>query len=83
MIQSQKGQGQSNIVFSSSISVADSIRAARKLKADLKFSEVEASFVYVPDMQEYQILHDAAKVLRGSLHAVEISKDVSPSLSDV
>ena len=77
MIESQKGQGQSNIVFSSSISVA-----ARKLKADLKFSEVEASFVDVPDMQEDQILHDAAKVLRGSLHAVEISKDVYLSPSD-
>jgi hypothetical protein len=45
VIESQKGQGQSNIVFSSSISVADAIRAASKLKADLKFSEVEASFV--------------------------------------
>ena len=83
MIQSQKGQGQSNIVFSSSISVADSIRAARKLKADLKFSEVEASFVDVPDMQEDQILHDAANVLHGSLHAVEISKDFYPSSSDL
>jgi hypothetical protein len=40
------------------------------LKADLKFSEIEASFVDVSDMQEDQILHDAAKVLRGSLHAV-------------
>ena len=79
VIESQKGQGQSNIVFSSSISVADAIRAASKLKADLKFSEVEASFVDVPDMQEYQILHDAAKVLRGSLHTVEISKDLYPS----
>ena len=49
------------------------------MKADLKFSEVEASFVDVPDMQEDQILHDAAKVLRGSLHAVEISKDFYPS----
>jgi hypothetical protein len=49
------------------------------LKADLKFSEVEASFVDVPDMREDQILHDAAKVLRGSLHAVEISKDLYPS----
>ena len=67
VIESQKGQGQSNIVFSNSISVADAIRAASKLKADLKFSEVEASFVDVPDMQEDQILHDAAKVLRGSL----------------
>jgi hypothetical protein len=43
VIESQKGQGQSNIAFSSSISVADAIRAASKLKADLKFSEVEAS----------------------------------------
>jgi hypothetical protein len=83
VIESQKGQGQSNIVFSSSISVADAIRAASKLKADLKFSEVEASFVDVPDMQEDQILHDAAKVLRGSLNAVEISKDFYPSPSDL
>jgi sensor domain CHASE-containing protein len=45
----------------------------------IKFSEVEASFVDVPDMQEDQILHDAAKVLRGSLHAVEISKDLYPN----
>ena len=57
----RKGQGQSNIVFSSSISVADAIRSASKLKANIKFSEVEASFVDVPDMQEDQILHDAAK----------------------
>jgi hypothetical protein len=83
VIETQKGQGQSNIVFSSSISVADAIRAASKLKADLKFSEVEASFVDVSDMQEDQILHDAAKVLRGSLHAVEISKDFYPSPSDL
>ena len=34
-------------------------------------------------MQEDQILHDAAKVLRGSLHAVEISKDFYPSSSDL
>jgi hypothetical protein len=50
VIESQKGQGQSNIVFSSSISVADAIRAANELKADLKFSEVETFFVDVPDM---------------------------------
>jgi hypothetical protein len=50
VIESQKGQGQSNIVFSSSISVADAIRAASELKADLKFSEVETSFVDIPDM---------------------------------
>ena len=83
VIESQKGQGQSNIVFSSSISVADAICVASKLKADLKFSEVEASSVDVPDMQEDQIIHDAAKVLRGSLHTVEISKDLYPSPYDL
>ena len=34
-------------------------------------------------MQEDQILHDAAKLLRGSLHAVKISKDFYPSPSDL
>jgi hypothetical protein len=34
-------------------------------------------------MQEDQIIHDAAKVLRGSLHTVEISKDFYPSPSDL
>jgi hypothetical protein len=57
VIESQKGQGQSNIVFSSSISVADAIRAVNKLKADLKFSEVEASFVDVPDMQKIRFFN--------------------------
>jgi hypothetical protein len=60
MIESQKGRVHSHIAFSSSISDADAIRAASKLKADLKFSEVEASFVDGPDMREDQILHDAA-----------------------
>ena len=53
------------------------------MKADLKVSEVEASFVDVPDMQEDQIIHDATNVLRGYLHAVEIFKDVYPSQSDL
>ena len=37
VIESQKGQGQSNIVFSSSMSVADAIRAASKLKQTSSF----------------------------------------------
>jgi hypothetical protein len=49
----------------------------------LIFNCREASFVDVPDMQEDQILHDAAKVLRGSLHAIDISKDFYPSSSDL
>jgi hypothetical protein len=34
-------------------------------------------------LKEDQILHDAAKVLRGSIHAVEISKDLYPSPFDL
>ena len=37
VIESQKGQGQSNIVFSNSISVADAIRAASQLKQTSSF----------------------------------------------
>jgi hypothetical protein len=36
VIQPQQGQGKSNIVFSSSISISDVIKAASKLKSDLK-----------------------------------------------
>jgi hypothetical protein len=39
----------------------------------------EAQQIIITD----QILHDAVKVLRGSLHAVEISKDFYPSPSDL
>ena len=42
IVEKQRGQGKSNTVFSSSITV--SIHAANNLKAELKFTELETSF---------------------------------------
>jgi DNA topoisomerase VI subunit B len=41
VIQPQQGQGKSNIVFSSSISIGDAIKAASKLKSDLKIARID------------------------------------------
>ena len=41
VIQTQQGQGQSNIVFSSSVSIGDVINAANQLKCDLKFAQLQ------------------------------------------
>jgi hypothetical protein len=41
VIQPQQGQGKSNIVFSSSISIGDAIKAASKLKSDLKIAQID------------------------------------------
>jgi hypothetical protein len=41
---SDTGQGKSNTIFSSSITVSDAIHAANNLKAELKFTELETNF---------------------------------------
>ena len=41
MIQAQYGQGQSNIILSSQITVGDAVKAANELKKELKFSKLE------------------------------------------
>ena len=46
VIESQKGQGQSNIVFSSSISVADAIRAVSKMKYHVFITSVYYYYYY-------------------------------------
>ena len=44
IVEKQRGQGKSNIVFSSSITVSEAIHAASNLKAELKSTELETSF---------------------------------------
>ena len=44
IVEKQRGQGKSNTVFSSSITVSEAIHAANNLKAELKFTELETSF---------------------------------------
>ena len=83
VVQTQRGQGKSNMIFSSSISVFEAVRAASRLKAELQFSEIETSFVKDSIPQEDQTLHDAATILRSKFGSLEFSNDYYPSASDV
>jgi hypothetical protein len=44
IVEKQRGQGKSNTVFSSSITVSEAIHAENNLKDELKFTELETSF---------------------------------------
>ena len=79
VIQSQQGQGQSNIVFSSSISIGDAIAAASRLKAELKLSEMESDLSSSTDTNEDQIIHSAVSILKRDIENLEISTDKYPS----
>ena len=80
IVEKQRGQGKSNTVFSSSITVSEAIHAANNLKAELKFTELETSFENTQSKQldEEQTLHDAAKILRSSLQSLEMSNEYYP-----
>ena len=66
VIQPQQGQGKSNIVFSSSISIGD----ASKLKSDLKIAQIDLEISDTKDtLSEEQILHSAATILRRDIQS--------------
>jgi hypothetical protein len=44
IVEKQRGQGKSNTIFSSSITVSEAIHVANNLKAELKFTELETNF---------------------------------------
>jgi hypothetical protein len=70
VIQPQQGQGKSNIVFSSSISIGDAIKAASKLKSDLKIAQIDLEISDTKDtLSEEQILHSAANILRRDIQS--------------
>jgi hypothetical protein len=70
VIQTQQGQGKSNIVCSSSISIGDAIKAASKLKSDLKIGQIDLEISDTKDtLSEEQILHSAANILRRDIQS--------------
>ncbi|CAG2201224.1 unnamed protein product [Mytilus edulis] len=81
-ISTQKGQGRSNIVFSSSISIAEAIQAASHLKCELKLSEIEAE-VEIGPINEDQTLHAAASIIRRQLQSLDISNETYPTPSEI
>ena len=85
IVEKQRGQGKSNTIFSSSITVSEAIHAANNLKAELKFTELETNFENTQSKQldEEQTLHDVAKNLRSSLQSLEMSNEYYPLPSEV
>jgi fructose-specific phosphotransferase system component IIB len=85
IVEKQCGQGKSNTVFSSSITVSEAIHAANNINAELKFTELETSFENTQSKQldEEQTLHDAANILRSSLQSLEMSNEYYPLPSEV
>ena len=83
VIQPQQGQGKSNIVFSNSISIGDAIKAASKLKSDLKIAQIDLEISDTKDtLSEEQILHSAANILRRDIHSLDINNDFYPTSSE-
>ena len=69
VVQSQQGQYMSNLIMSSSKTVADAIKAARNLKAELKRSQ-ESRANRPPIQQSYdQLIHSVASVIRLDIRA--------------
>ncbi|VDI49888.1 Hypothetical predicted protein [Mytilus galloprovincialis] len=77
VIQPQQGQGKSNIMFSSSISIGDAIKAASQLKSKLKIEQLDLEIG-----SEEQILHTAANILRRDIHSLDLNNDYYPTPSE-
>ena len=77
-IQPQRGQGMSNIMFSSCLTISDAIAAAGKLKSMLRLTETETS----QESQEH-ILHSAASILRHDIQSFVVNNEDYPNASEV
>ena len=84
VIQTQQGQGQSNIVFSSSVSIGDVINAANQLKCDLKFAQLQTLIDQsLPMLSDDQTLHAAVRILRKEIGAIDLSNTYYPTSGEV
>jgi hypothetical protein len=80
LIQTQQGQGQSNIVFSSSLSIGDAIKPANQLKCDLKFAQLQTQIDQSPPMlSDDQTLHAAVRILRKDIYDMDFSNTYYPT----
>jgi hypothetical protein len=69
-IQPQRGQGMSNIMFSSCLSIGDAIAAAGKLKSMLRLTEIEHELATETSQESQEhILHSAASILRHDIQS--------------
>lgn len=82
VIQAQKDQGRSKIVFSSSITISEAIQAASHFKSELKLSEFETE-VETATINEDQTLHAAASILRSQMMFLKMSNKTYPTPSEI
>ena len=75
VIQSQQGQGKSNIIMSSSITLGDAIKAASNLKAELKWSQENQLNRSYSEQTDDQLLHADASIIRKDIDNVRFSAD--------
>ena len=82
-IQPKQGQGMSNLIYSSAISVPEAICAATRLKADMHSVTVHDLSDFTHSCDENQILHAAAGILRKHISTVYMSDVDYPAPEEV
>jgi hypothetical protein len=84
VVQGQRGQWKSNLVFSSDVSVENVIATAGTLKSKLKVSDIKQEVSTVADSyKDEQILHSAVRILRRDIEKMNISTDEHPTANEV
>ena len=78
VFQAQHGQSMSNIVYSSSVSLSDAIKAANRLKSEEKTTKASNLSNEKTDVDEDQVLHAAASILRKKINDMVIPVDEYP-----
>ena len=84
VVQLQRGQGKSNLVFRSDVSIGHVVATAGNLKLKLKTSEIKQEISTVADScNDDQILHAAIRILRRDIEKISIPTDEYPTANEV
>ncbi|CAC5420190.1 unnamed protein product [Mytilus coruscus] len=83
VIQSQQGQGKSNIIKSSNITLGDAIKAASNLKAELKWSNEKRTSRMYNEQTDDQLLYSVASIIRRDIDKVRFFKEHYPTSTEV
>ena len=82
-IQSQQGQDMSNLIYSSTISIPETIGAAIRIQADMHSATVHDLRYVAHICDEIQILQAAAGILRRQISDITTSDDEYPAPEEV
>jgi hypothetical protein len=84
VVQIQRGQGKSNPVFSSDVSIGHVVATAGNLKSKIKTSEIKQEISTVADScNDDQILHAAIRIWRRDIEKISTSTDEYPTANEV